>query len=222
VAYLRYRKSIKLGPGVRMNFNKRSVGMTIGGRGAHFSVNTSGRTQTTSGIPGTGLSLVSVHHNDAHDRRADHSRAPAGGLAETDPTDDEPVGPVLAPDRPILAVKLPSRPSLFASAVEKEFVKGVQAYVKGDAKATLAHFATAVSHDVKGEHIWPHWSSAMIWIGATAYGQAIPHLEAVAGSDMDPDRRSAVGVYDDRAGAGHAAADLRSDAAVAELCPRSA
>jgi hypothetical protein len=42
-------------PGVRLNVNKRSVGLTFGPRGARYSVNTSGRRTASFGIPGTGV-----------------------------------------------------------------------------------------------------------------------------------------------------------------------
>lgn len=53
---MRFRKSVKLLPGVRMNVSKRSIGMSVGPRGAKVSVNSKGRVGTSAGIPGTGLS----------------------------------------------------------------------------------------------------------------------------------------------------------------------
>ena len=52
----RYRKSIKLGKGVRLNINKGSVSMSAGGKGARVTVNSKGRKTTTVGLPGTGIS----------------------------------------------------------------------------------------------------------------------------------------------------------------------
>ena len=52
----RFRKSVKIAPGVRMNFGKKGVGMSFGTKGARVSVNSSGRSRATVGIPGTGLS----------------------------------------------------------------------------------------------------------------------------------------------------------------------
>ena len=40
---LRFRKSIKLGGGAKLNINKKSVGMSVGGKGARYTVNSSGR-----------------------------------------------------------------------------------------------------------------------------------------------------------------------------------
>lgn len=53
---LRYRKSIKLAPGVKVNLNKNSTSVTFGGKGLHKTISSTGRTTTTVGIPGTGLS----------------------------------------------------------------------------------------------------------------------------------------------------------------------
>jgi hypothetical protein len=50
---LRFRKSIKLGKGVRLNVSKSGLGMSVGGRGARFGVHSSGRNTRTIG-PGTG------------------------------------------------------------------------------------------------------------------------------------------------------------------------
>ena len=52
---LRFRRSIKIIPGVKINFNKNSVGLTLGGRGAHYTINSSGRRTVSAGLPGTGL-----------------------------------------------------------------------------------------------------------------------------------------------------------------------
>lgn len=52
---LRFRKSVKLFPGVKLNFNKKSVGLSFGTRGARYSVNSDGRKTTSIGLPGTGL-----------------------------------------------------------------------------------------------------------------------------------------------------------------------
>lgn len=51
----RFRKSINLGKGVRLNLNKKSAGISFGTKGARYSINSDGRRTTTIGIPGTGL-----------------------------------------------------------------------------------------------------------------------------------------------------------------------
>lgn len=52
----RFRRSVKIAPGVRLNVNKRSVGMSFGPRGARYSINSNGRRTRSVGIPGTGIS----------------------------------------------------------------------------------------------------------------------------------------------------------------------
>lgn len=52
----RFRKSVKIAPGVRLNVGKKSVGISAGVKGARVSVNSNGRKTTTVGLPGTGLS----------------------------------------------------------------------------------------------------------------------------------------------------------------------
>lgn len=53
---LRFRKSIGLAKGVRLNLGKRGIGLSVGGRGAGVSINSSGRRSARVGVPGTGLS----------------------------------------------------------------------------------------------------------------------------------------------------------------------
>src|SRR5262249_55113009 len=55
----RFRRSLKIAPGIRLNVNKRSVGISAGTRGARYSINSDGRRTRSVGIPGTGLSYRS-------------------------------------------------------------------------------------------------------------------------------------------------------------------
>jgi len=57
---LRFRKSFKIAPGVRVNVGKKSAGLSFGGKGLRYSINTNGRRTTSVGIPGTGLYHVST------------------------------------------------------------------------------------------------------------------------------------------------------------------
>lgn len=73
---LRFRKSVKICKGVKVNFSKSGASLSLGGRG--HSVNVGGRgTRVTVGIPGTGLSysknLTSPHQ----------SKSPSHGSAST-------------------------------------------------------------------------------------------------------------------------------------------
>lgn len=54
---LRIRKSIKVAPGVRLNFGKKGISTSIGKRGAGITIGPTGTTAHI-GIPGTGISYV--------------------------------------------------------------------------------------------------------------------------------------------------------------------
>jgi hypothetical protein len=53
----RFRRSIRLFPGVRLNVGTRGVSASVGTRGAHVTVGRTG-VHTTVGIPGTGVSYT--------------------------------------------------------------------------------------------------------------------------------------------------------------------
>lgn len=53
---MRFRKRVKVAPGVTLNVGKKSVGVRVGGRGYGVSTNTKTGTRATVGLPGTGLS----------------------------------------------------------------------------------------------------------------------------------------------------------------------
>lgn len=53
---MRYRKSIGLGKGIRLNVGKGSLGISAGVKGAHVSVNSKRGVTTSVGAPGTGVS----------------------------------------------------------------------------------------------------------------------------------------------------------------------
>lgn len=70
----RFRRSVKITPGLKINLNKKSTSVTVGGKGFHHTVSSNGKKTTSVGIPGTGLSYVDVQsskkskkHNNAGD-----------------------------------------------------------------------------------------------------------------------------------------------------------
>lgn len=52
----RFRRSLKIAPGVRLNLGLKSLGLSFGGKGFHISTNSRRGTRATVGLPGTGLS----------------------------------------------------------------------------------------------------------------------------------------------------------------------
>lgn len=53
----RFRKSIKIAPGFRVNLGKRGASVRVGGKGVGYTTGTSG-TRVTAGVPGTGMSYT--------------------------------------------------------------------------------------------------------------------------------------------------------------------
>lgn len=52
----RFRKSVKIAPGVKLNFGKKSAGMSIGGKYGGVSFNSKTGARVRASAPGTGLS----------------------------------------------------------------------------------------------------------------------------------------------------------------------
>jgi len=73
---LRFRRSMKLMPGVRLNFNKDSIGLSLGVKGAHYTVNSKGRRTVSAGIPGTGLYSVETLSSGRTTRSSRQSSEP--------------------------------------------------------------------------------------------------------------------------------------------------
>jgi hypothetical protein len=64
MGFFRFRRSIKILPGVRWNLNKGGSSLTFGGRGYRHTIGSKG-SRTTVGIPGTGISYTQVHSSGA-------------------------------------------------------------------------------------------------------------------------------------------------------------
>ncbi|VXB85678.1 hypothetical protein ENHYD8BJ_90315 [Enhydrobacter sp. 8BJ] len=56
---LRFRKTIKVAPGIKLNVGKKSSSVSIGGKGFTTNYGKNG-TRTTIGIPGTGVSYTAT------------------------------------------------------------------------------------------------------------------------------------------------------------------
>jgi hypothetical protein len=54
---IRFHRSLKLLPGIRLNFGKRGIGISAGIPGLRVGVDSRGKGYTSAGIPGTGLSV---------------------------------------------------------------------------------------------------------------------------------------------------------------------
>ena len=77
---LRFKKSFKIAPGVKLNLNKNSTSVTFGKRGAHYTINSKGKKTASVGIPGTGISYTqTVGKASSGSRPKNNSQAQTGG-----------------------------------------------------------------------------------------------------------------------------------------------
>lgn len=53
---IRFRKSIKIANGIKLNVSKSGVSLSLGKKGLHYSINSKGTSTATASLPGTGLS----------------------------------------------------------------------------------------------------------------------------------------------------------------------
>lgn len=68
----RFRKSIKILPGVKLNINKKSTSFTFGTKGCHYTINSEGKRTASAGIPGTGLYYTESSTKQKHKNRKDN------------------------------------------------------------------------------------------------------------------------------------------------------
>lgn len=75
----RFRKSINLGGGARINLSKSGVGFSAGTKGARVTRTARGTTRTTLSAPGTGLSYVSETKQGRRSRSTGREKASPSG-----------------------------------------------------------------------------------------------------------------------------------------------
>lgn len=76
---LRFHKSIKIAPGLKLNLNKKSISLTGGVRGAHYTVSSTGKRTASVGIPGTGLSYSKTTGGNSKKKRTGKKEDSEGG-----------------------------------------------------------------------------------------------------------------------------------------------
>jgi hypothetical protein len=82
---LRFRRSIRILPGIRVNLGKRGASLSIGAKGAHVTIG-HGKVRETIGLPGTGVSFTHTSHQ-AHAKPP----GPAHPSILVEPIPDEPL-----------------------------------------------------------------------------------------------------------------------------------
>lgn len=139
---VRFRRSIGLGKGVRLNVGKGSVGMSVGVRGARYSVNSSGRTTRSVGVPGTGIYAIDSAGGGRN--RNPRSTAPRSAPPRYGRT---PPPAALTTVTPELAERFIPKPAWLSPGPERRFRDGVVAYLKQDWREAAALFEQTVRAD---------------------------------------------------------------------------
>ena len=80
MGFLRFRRSFRIGPGLRLNIGKRGASLSAGVRGAHVTVGKDS-VRTTVGIPGTGISYTEHSGRSSPDTATAPVDAPGSGSA---------------------------------------------------------------------------------------------------------------------------------------------
>lgn len=110
----RFRKSVNLGHGTRINFNKNSVGMSFGGKGFRYTVNSDGRRTKTVGIPGTGMYWT---ESKKENTSANNNNAVSSGSSGYGNSGNTNLQPPQSPKAPKPPMKKPLRILLIILAV---------------------------------------------------------------------------------------------------------
>ena len=71
---LRFRKSFKVAPGVKVNIGKKNSSISFGGKGARYTVSSSGRRTKSVSIPGTGISYVDTKTSGSGNKKSQSSK----------------------------------------------------------------------------------------------------------------------------------------------------
>ena len=157
----RMRKSVKLGPGVRLTASHRGASLRVGGRGGGYSMSTSGRRTVSGGIPGSGIGYQK-------------SWGSGGSRRASAPV---PVSP-----------PAPPKPGMLAPGYEKSFQKALQHYVKGDIAVAASLFEESSAKDSDEKVLADDLFAGLLRIQLEDEEAAIPYLEKVVQSaDALPD-----------------------------------
>lgn len=158
----RFRKSVKLGPGVRLNVSKRGLGMSGGVRGARVSYHSSGRRTTSVGIPGSGVGYV-----DSQSGGRGRGRTPRGAAS------------------PAVAQPALPKAGMFAPKHEKRFAKAMEALLTDDREKALRLFKESSEHDTSDRAVADDLFAGLLTAEAGRPEEAIPYLESVVSSETE-------------------------------------
>jgi len=144
----RFWRRIRLAPGVTLNLSKSTASLSLGPRGAKYTISPRGN-RATAGLTGTGL-FYTVH---------DSNRACRGGVAPA----------TAVPQRDKLTLGFFQR--LFIPAKERRFIDGIRALNEGDQDAALAALEEA------GDLPDAAWMAGMIRLRREEFDRAKAHFQ---------------------------------------------
>lgn len=171
---IRFRRSLKIAPGIRLSVSKTGLGLSAGVRGARYSLHSSGRRTTSLGIPGTGLSYVESSSGGARQRSSRGSTSGAGRAER------------IYAGGPQAAALLPGA-GLFSGAAEKRYREGLVSYLSADRARAAAAFEASLAADAR--NISAHLLAAVSLDAETELPGVIHHLETLITSQAPyPDR----------------------------------
>ncbi|MBR0458093.1 MAG: DUF4236 domain-containing protein [Victivallales bacterium] len=145
----RFRKSISLLPGVRLNITKSGPSLSIGPRGAKANISTKG-VRGTVGIPGTGMSWSQSKSFSSMKKGASGSEKTSSASTKTStrtrtaapqPEPQSPESAQISSDLQKLEVNFFSK--LFLSGDEKKCIEGIKAYLHGNRLAAMVNLREA-------------------------------------------------------------------------------
>ncbi|MEY2798099.1 MAG: hypothetical protein RIS22_365 [Actinomycetota bacterium] len=175
---LRFRRSISLIPGVRLNFSKSAIGLSVGVPGARVSINSKGDIYTSAGIPGTGL--YNVERSSIRGSKSSPSRRTSG-----EENDDFYLPPK------------PPKPSLFANKRERAFYRFLTEHFEGEnvpVDKVVIERAIALSE----QHPKIKYTClALACLAGARNGENFPDLVKSAG-EVWSNRKNAFGTYEAR------------------------
>lgn len=195
-----FRKSLKLGPGIRLNLGKKSASISVGGTGYRYNVSTTGRSTTSINIPGTGISykdsIGGKSRSRTTSRRTSTAKKPGTRRTASKTTASKPrttstrTRKVAAPPaRAALPVTraqaedLVPKPGFMASGAEQSFRKAVVAAACGDWEDARANLEKTTQRDTGHDADDLLLAYALVRLSREA--EAIPALERVIASETE-------------------------------------
>ncbi|MCL4240336.1 MAG: DUF4236 domain-containing protein, partial [Dehalococcoidia bacterium] len=195
-----FRKSLKLGPGIRLNLGKKSASISLGGPGYRYNVSTTGRSTTSINIPGTGISYKDstggTSRSRTTSRRTSTTKKPparrttsktTASKSRTAPSRARKAPP--PPARTVLPVTraqaedLVPKPGFMASGAEQSFRKAVVAAACGDWEDARANLEKTTQRDTSHDADDLLLAYALVRLDREA--AAVPLLERVMASETE-------------------------------------